>query len=170
MYLFHNIGPRWNSNYNTLDEILSLPKDAKISFDGLYKSVHRHRERLHGRDIIIFVCGDHTGGDNSFDQNNLPSFQLEHFCDWSEIMQFCIVTGAKLGWHSWSHKNLCTLTDEEVKKEVTAPIKMDWFAYPYGNVDNRVAKIVEEAGYRAAWSVTQGNGSMFQQTRRYLNW
>lgn len=171
MYLLHNIGERRNSNYNTIEEILALPNDVPISFDGLYANVHEHAMRLKGRDITIFVCGNHTGGDNSFDANcGMPNFKLEKFCDWNQIVDFCEITGAKLGWHSWTHRNLTELSDEELVKELTPPFPMKWFAYPYGNVDDRVAKMVMEMGYLDAWSVTQGNGELFQRKRRYLNW
>jgi peptidoglycan/xylan/chitin deacetylase (PgdA/CDA1 family) len=78
--------------------------------------------------------------------------------------------GFEIGYHSWSHRNLKTLSDAEVLQEVLPPFPMCRFAYPYGDVDERVATIVRNAGYQEAWSVTQGDGSQFQRKRRYLNW
>jgi hypothetical protein len=34
---------------------------------------------------------------------------------------------------------------------------MDYFAYPYGIYDNRIIQLVKEAGYKEAYSVTQGS-------------
>lgn len=41
-----------------------------------------------------------------------------------------------------------------------------YFRLP-GDVDERVEQLVKEAGFKEAWSVDQGNGSTFQQKRRY---
>lgn len=164
MILLHNIGPRVNSNYNDLREILAC--NEPLSFDGIYHNVFDHREALRGKDVTLFVMGDYMGKDNSFDKG-MP---LEFYCDWNEVVELCRVLGAKLGWHTWSHRNLCELPDAEVRKELTPPFPMKYLAYPYGNVDTRVARIAQEMGYEAAWSVTQGDNSKFQRRRRYLNW
>lgn len=171
MILLHNIGPRLNSNYNTPEEIaLTRATNEPLSFDGIYETVSENREILRGRDVTLFVCGDHSGKDNSFDAPNLPNFRLERFLTIEQVLELSRDIGARVGWHSWTHRNLCELSDEEIKKEVEPPFPMDFFAYPYGNVDERVAGIVAQAGYVDAWSVTQGNGGPFQRRRRYLNW
>ena len=119
------------------------------------------RESFHGP-VETLSCFE----DNSFDVGQKHEF----YCTWQEIKELVSITKAKLGWHTWSHRNLCTLSDEEVRREITPPFPMKYFAYPYGDVDARVARLVEEAGYEEAWSVTQGDGSRFQRRRRYLNW
>jgi peptidoglycan/xylan/chitin deacetylase (PgdA/CDA1 family) len=168
LILLHNIGPRLNSNYNTPEEILAC--DEPLSFDGVYMTVYDNRELLRGRDVTLFVCGDHAGKDNAFDAPHLPNFRLEKFCTIEQVLELASDIGATVGWHSWTHRNLCELSDAEVRAEVEQPFPMTVFAYPYGNVDARVAKIVQEAGYDDAWSVTQGNGGPFQRRRKYLNW
>lgn len=168
MILLHNIGPRLNSNYNTAEEILACKEP--LSFDGVYMTVYENREILRGRDVILFVCGSHAGKDNAFDAPHLPNFRLERFCTIEETLELARDIGARVGWHSWTHRNLCELSDEEVRRELETPFPMDLFAYPYGNVDERVARLTREAGFTEAWSVTQGDGSQFQRRRRYLNW
>lgn len=171
MYLLHNIGERRNSNYNTIDEILALDVNAPISFDGLYANVLPWARKLAGRNITIFVCGSHIGKDNSFDAGcGMPNFRVELFADWHQIIDFCRISGANLGWHSWNHTNMCNMGDEDVKFELSTPIPIKYFAYPYGNVDARVAELTKKAGYHEAWSVTQGDGTQFQRNRKYLNW
>lgn len=164
MRLLHNIGARVNSNYNEREEILSC-RDP-LSFDGVYRNVLGNADILHGKDVTLFVMGDHVGGSNAFDAGQ----PLEYLLDWNDIVYLCKHVKAKLGWHTWSHRNLCLLSDDEVKREITPPFPMKYFAYPYGNVDARVAQLVKDAGYDAAWSVCQGDGSQFQLPRRYLNW
>lgn len=172
MILLHNIGERINSNYNTLEEILAQNED--LSFDGVYTSVYKHRFRLGdwkrktGKRVILFVGGNTVGGDNSFE----PSMPREYFCDWDQLFDMSLHFGFEIGWHTWTHLNLCALPDEMVIKEITPPEGMDMasFAYPYGNCCQRVAQLVKDAGFTEAWSVREGDGSQFQKHRRYLNW
>ena len=165
MRLLHNIGHvSHNSNYNTPFQVRQCWEP--LSFDGVYLNVWAHRELLLKRDhkTVLFVMGDTVGKDNSFDS----AMPLELYCNWDQIMDLVINYNCELGWHTWKHQNLTLLRDEEVKKEVTPPIPMKHFAYPYGNVDARVAKIVQDAGFESAWSVFQGDGSQFQKNRKYL--
>lgn len=164
MILLHNIGLRHNSNYNTPDEIAA--SQGPLSFDGVYYNVYTNRHLLKDRDVTLFIMGNYIGKDNAFDRGQLP----ETFCDWKEILELKECYGVKLGWHTWTHRNLCWLTDDEVRREITPPFEMDYFAYPYGVCDARVADLVAAQGYKEAWSVTQGDGSQFQRKRRYLNW
>lgn len=162
MLLLHNIGPiKHNSNYNTIEEILAT--DEPLSFDGVYMNVYDHWEQLKGRDITLFVMGFYVGGDNSFD-TGMP---FERFCTWNEIFKMQ-EDGAKIGWHSWTHKDLTKLSDEELEREVTPPFPMELFAYPYGRFDERVIKAVKKAGFKEALGVTEGDNSQFQKLRKYL--
>lgn len=160
MILAHNIGEKINSNYNTLEEILSC--DEPISFDGIYRNVYESWEKISNKNITLFVMGDYIGKDNSFDVGQ----PLEKLCTLSEILE---MKGAKLGWHSWTHRDLTTLSDDEIRMELTAPVMFKrYFAYPYGKFNDRVVELVKEAGYQEAYSVTEGDNSQFQKLRRYL--
>lgn len=169
-WLFHNIGPRINSNYNTREEILKC--HGLITFDGIYRNVYENRDVLIGKQVILFIMGNYVGRDNSFDVGMPP----ERYCDWAELTELQQKYQCKLGWHTWSHRNLCELTDDEIRRELRLPDD-PWvpkieklLAYPYGNVDERVESIAIEMGYYEAWSVTQGNDSLFQRKRKYCNW
>ena len=164
MHLLHNIGPRHNSNYNTPEEIAA--SKGILSFDGIYKNVYDNHTVLKDREVFLFVMGCYVGKDNSFE----PEMPLEQYCTWDQIMELCHKYRCKLGWHTWTHKNLKWLSDDEIIKEITPPIPMKYLAYPYGDVDERVADLVAQAGYEEAWSVVQGDGSQFQRKRSYLNW
>lgn len=174
MKLLHNIGPRLMSNYNTPEEIASYRGD--ISFDGIYFNVFQHPQTLRAwrelnptARLIFFVQGYNIGGDNSMDAG---APKLEQMCTVEQVMDLVHRFGGELGWHSWTHPNLTLLDDDSVIREITAPpwCRTKTFAYPFGNVDERVADLVCRAGYEEAWSVTQGNGSLFQKRRSYLNW
>lgn len=164
MRLLHNIGERINSNYNTRQEILACWDP--LSFDGIYLNVYENRDILYKKDVTLFVMGNYVGKDNSFDAGQ----KLEHYCTWDEIKEMAEEMGMKIGFHSWSHPDLRLLNDDDLKKEVTPPFPMDYFAYPYGHVDDRVERAVREAGYKLAWTVNGGYGNDFRIPRRYLNW
>lgn len=169
MYLLHNIGERRNSNYNTLEEILAVPREKVLSFDGIYKNVWQNRHalepKIRGRGVVLFIMGEYVGKDNSFD----AGMPREEYCSWLELLEL-VHLGALIGWHSWTHPDLTKLSDDELQREVTPPFPMRWFAYPHGVFDERVIRAVEAAGYEEAFSVFQGDDSKYQRHRRYLNW
>jgi hypothetical protein len=165
MYLLHRIGPRHSSNWNTLDEIVAC--QGPISFDGIYEEVLWNADKLVGKDITLFFMGNYVGGNNSFDKGQPHG----RYLDWPELRYLVAKLHAKLGFHSWSHKDLTTLSTAEIRREVAPPFSMDYFAYPHGRVDARVAEIVREAGYKEAWAAgPHGDGSQFQRKRKYLGW
>lgn len=160
--LLHNIGQKINENYNTPEEIEAC--QDTLTFDGVYRNVFENRHLLRGKEVILFVTGDYVGGDNSFD----APMPLEKFCSWDEVRQIQQETGAIIGWHTWSHRDLTLLTEEEIRKELTPPFKMDFVAYPYGKFNDTVLKVVEELGYSFGFSVHQGDDTQFQKKREYL--
>lgn len=166
MYLLHRIGPRHSSNWNSLEEIRA--STGPLSFDGIYSELLFYADDLIGRDITLFVMGAYVGRDNSFDVvTELPG----QYLNWPEIRYLAKKLNAEIGYHSWSHKDLTLLSDNEIRVEIRPPFPMKKFAYPHGRVDARVAKIVEEEGYEEAFAAGPfGDGSRFQRKRRYLNW
>lgn len=152
--LAHNIGTERHSNYNTVEQIINCR--GYIGFDGIYKNVYENRKILKDKTGIFFVMGNYVGKDNTFDLPNVP--KLEQYCTWDEIIEMLTeLPGFKIGWHTWSHPDLTTLSKEEIMKEITPPFPMDSFAYPYGRYNDLVIECVKEAGYRVAFSVTQGS-------------
>ncbi len=111
--------------------------------------------------------GDYVGKDNAFDVKDNPELPLERYCDWNEIMEL-VNTGCYLGWHTWSHKDLTTLSYDEVVKEITPPFPMATLAYPYGRFNDVVIEAAKAVGFEKAYSVTAGDNSPYQITREYL--
>lgn len=163
MILLHNISDtKHNSNYNSPKEVLDATEP--LSFDGVYYNVYLYQYLLEGKDVTLFITGDYIGGNNAFDVGQ----PLERFCDWNQIMELVQIYNCKLGWHTWSHRDLTQLTDQEVMKELIAPIQVDYFAYPYGKYDDRVIDLVKAAGYKAAYSVTDTDGTEWTIPRQYI--
>ena len=162
MILLHSIGESSHPNVNTLEEI----KNAKgiLTFDGIYKSVYENRRELKDRDIILFVMGDYVGLNNDFDRGR---HYKEDYCTWKEIEEMQKM-GFTLGWHTWSHRDLTKLSDEEIEAELICPFETEHFAYPYGIFDDRVINIVKKS-YRKAYSVDKGGESDYKIKRDYVN-
>lgn len=164
--LLHNIGTENHPNYNTREEILAC--NDILTFDGVYKNVLENRELLKGKKVILFVMGNYVGKDNTFDLPNVP--KLEKYCNEFELGFLAGEIGAEIGWHTWSHPDLTTLTKEEIIKEITPPDNpYHSFAYPYGKYNELVKQCVKDAGYKRAFSVFQTDGDDFSIPRPYLN-
>lgn len=163
MKLAHNIGNYNHSNYNTREEILAC--NDTIGFDGIYKNVYENQDVLVGKSGIMFVMGDFMGGNNQFDLAHVPA--LEDYCTWEEVYELCAKYNFELGWHTWSHRDLTTLDRDEIMKEITPPFPIKYFAYPYGTFNDLVIECVREAGYKLAYSVTQGSKDLHDPDYNY---
>lgn len=161
-YCLHNIGDIKHPNYTSLDKIEDL--DC-LCFDDVYLNVYENWRHLRGKDIILFVIGEMAGYDNEWDLKNVP--RLEQHCGWYEIEKM-VNDGAKLGWHTKTHRDLTKLTDEEIIAECTPLFPMDYFAYPYGKYDDRVMAIVKSLGYKKAFAVRRGGTCEFDITRKLI--
>lgn len=164
MKLAHNIGTENHPNYNTREQILACTEP--IGFDGIYTNVYENQDVLEGKSGIFFVMGDYVGEDNSFDLDNVP--KLETYCTWKQVEEMADKYDFEIGWHTWSHPDLTTLSKEDIMKEITPPFPMRYFAMPYGTYNDLVVECVKEAGYEKAWSVTQGNANPYTLKRTYI--
>lgn len=166
MWLLHNIGvspsnaAHIRANYNTREQVDGV--EGTLTFDGIYKNVWKNRDLLKGREVILFIMGDYVGGDNRFD-SGMP---YEEYCTWDEIMDL-VMQGAKIGWHTKTHRDLTNLDEIEIEEEVKPPFPMDYFAYPYGRYDERVIKIVQKY-YKKGYSVDQTDGTEWTLLRSYV--
>ena len=166
MRLAHNIGTEVHSNYNTRRQILDCREP--IGFDGIYMNVYENRDVLVGKSGIMFVMGDYVGKDNGFDLANVP--RLEKYCGWREIHELVTDYDFELGWHTWSHPDLTTLGRDAIMREIIPPTQMRFFAYPYGRYNDLVLECVKEAGYEAAYSVTQGSTNPNEIDYKFKIW
>ena len=171
LVLAHNIGDIVHPNYHTRQQIIDCP--YPIGFDGVYKSVYDNQNVLEGKSGIFFVMGDYVGKDNSFEYpKEVPA--IEQYCTWEQIQEMCDKYDFKIGWHTWSHPDLTSITRHEMVKEIAPPFPMDCFAYPYGRYNQVVLECVQQAGFKQAWSVNQGSMNenesdyLFKQCRTYL--
>ena len=111
---------------------------------------------------LVFVVVDRIGQTNVWDENQAVRKRQLLTVDQMREMQRA---GVVFGSHSLTHPILTSRSDAELRREVGeskqklenllgAPV--DWFAYPYGDVDRRVRSAVAVAGYRAAVTTNGG--------------
>lgn len=150
--VFHRIGDEGEYT-NPIQQILDY--EGIITFDGAYKSVYEYRFELGPKNPILFVQADTVG--------------TPGVCTWEEIGELARL-GFTLGWHGRSHRKLPDLPDHAVIRELTpSGPEFKLYAYPHGNWDARVAKIVKDMGYLRAYSTTQGeDGNDYAIIREYL--
>lgn len=153
MVVFHKIGkPSEDKMTHSIEQILECDD---ISFDGAYDSVWAHREQLKGKEPILFVQGETVG--------------TEGVCTSEQIKTLANEYGFVLGWHGWSHRKLTELLDHVIIKELTAPREFSkLYAYPHGEFDERVKKIVQDMGFLRAYSTTQGDDDAYSIRREYI--
>ena len=93
---------------------------------------------------------------------NLP--RSHRPADWTTIRAW-LGKGIEIGVHSSTHRCLPTLSDAELDHEIedsrsavhrATGVCPEFFAYPYGCCDARVAARVRIAGYRAGLSLEPG--------------
>ena len=154
-----------HSNYNTRQEVLD--SEGPISFDGVYTSVWKNRDILEGRGGILFPIASVVGGDNTFDEGQ----PYAEFCTISQLWEL-MEMGFEMGFHTKTHRDLTLLTDDEVMDEIThfgglAPVYKH-FAPPYGKYDDRIIRLVKEAGYENMWVLGNGDDSQFQRRRWHI--
>lgn len=79
-----------------------------------------------------------------------------------------------IGSHGLTHRHLSKLDDGETEYELTeskrmleeiAETKIDLLAYPYGDCNEKTQELAVSCGYRAAWSVWNGENSNFSRWR-----
>lgn len=163
--LAHNIGDIPHSNYNTREQILSC--NDPIGFDGIYRNVYENQDCLINKTGIMFVMGNFLGKDNSFDLAHVP--KLEEYCTLDEVNELCDNYDFELGWHTWSHRDLTKLSEDEIMYEITPPKNMicRYFAYPYGTYNDLVIDCVKRLNYDTAFSVTQGSRNVNDPNLKY---
>lgn len=143
--------------YNALERGKSLPsKPVLITFDDGYRDVFGKAsttlKRL-GMQATEYVITDRISGPDA------------SFLTWP-LLKGLERRGIEIGSHTLTHAKLTALTDAEAMHELTASRRVlerrlghpvQWFAYPYGAVDARVAGLARRAGYVLA--VTTQSGS-----------
>ncbi len=120
-----------------------------VTFDDALATARPAIERLlaEGLPVTIFVVTERVGHTNSWEgrpQAGIPTFDL---MDWPDL-EALHARGADLAPHTRRHPRLTQLTDDALDEEIGGSVEdlrqrvgrvSRHFAYPYGDVDQRVA-------------------------------
>jgi len=113
----------------------------------------------------IFVVSGFVGKTNQWDMK--LGFTQKPLMGWNEIREIKKY-GLTIGSHTIHHPFLTKLDKNSAKKEIEVSKKqiedkiglpVEHFAYPYGDMNETIKKMVQNAGYKDACSVTPGFNS-----------
>jgi peptidoglycan/xylan/chitin deacetylase (PgdA/CDA1 family) len=101
----------------------------------------------------IFVVSDAVGGTNGWGGRDAPGIPTLPLMNWADV-QAAADTGFEIGAHSRRHPRLTTLSFAQLEDEVAGGAdriqaelgrRPDRFAYPYGDVNEAVARVARTA-------------------------
>ena len=157
----------------TADQLLDGPRRGlHVTFDDAYRSVLGALPTLRRLDLpaTIFVAtGFADAGGHPLDVPELAAAAAAQpdelaTMSWDEL-RVVAQDGAEIGSHTVSHAHLPRLSDTELDRELgEARTRVEdelgrrcrFFAYPYGEHDERVQHAVRRAGYEAAFALSAG--------------
>ncbi len=142
-----------------------MPKSIVISFDDGYVNVLRHGLEplaLNGFKAVQFLVAGLLGKCNEWD---VPLGEApEPMMDASQVRDW-LAAGHDIGSHTLTHPFLTKLPLAQAREEITASRKqledlfgrpIEHFCYPYGDWNERVRELVQNAGYRTACTTEPG--------------
>lgn len=143
------------------------PNSFVLTFDDGFRGVREHAlpvlERLRWP-MTMFLVSNLLGQDDTWTRNSNPEGRTHPLLDRDEILEMRN-RGCSFHSHTRSHPSLPTLDDAALADELagsrTALAELlgdavEFLAYPFGHVDDRVEAAARAAGYRAAFSVQPG--------------
>lgn len=151
---YHTITP--NEMMNALELGTDLPeKPIMITFDDGYLDNYTNAYPIlkkYGFTATIFIVTGFIGHD-------------PRFMTWDQIREMK-ENGFVFGSHTVNHKSLTELNTCEVKNELLMSaeemdkqlgVQEHFLAYPTGTYNLKIAKMVEDCGYRAAFTIKYGD-------------
>ena len=183
IFVYHRFGDsRYPSTNTSIKELIKEFEYLKkhhykvISLDKLITLLKEQKD-LNDKYVVITI----DDGFKSFYENGLKIFKkynypftlfiatkpiekkFKDFMNWSEVNN-CSQYGT-IAFHSHSHPHLTHLTNKEIIKDTKIGMKLfkkhlgfrpKYYAYPYGEYDDRVKKIIKSFGFDAIFNQNIG--------------
>jgi peptidoglycan/xylan/chitin deacetylase (PgdA/CDA1 family) len=153
-------------------------RSVVLTFDDGYRDLYTVVQRVLAKfDFVatVFVVTSRMGQNSDWygqkDDLGMP------LLSWAEAVELT-KSGFTFGSHTDTHPFLPQLGDEAVGRELRDSkailearlgVSVEWLAYPYNQVDERVRRLVAECGYAAACGNTQGPVDRFHTWRTECN-
>lgn len=151
-----------------LEGSLRLPDGAfLLTFDDGFKGVMDHAmpvlQQL-GWPATVFLVSDLIGSRDEWTRTSNPSGQTHPLLDAGDIRTMS-AAGFNFHSHTRSHASLPTLDDDALADQLAGSRRalqtllghdVDYIAYPFGHLDERVEAATRAAGYKAAFSTQPG--------------
>lgn len=142
-----------------------LPRRIALSFDDGFSNVHRY-----GLDplaccqfrAIEFLVADLIGKSNEWEQGQ--GEVRERLMDAAQVREW-LAAGHEIGSHTLRHPFLTQVPMAEAREEIVASKKkledmfacpVEHFCYPYGDWNEKVRDLAQEAGYQTACTTEIG--------------
>ncbi|HXN41363.1 MAG TPA: polysaccharide deacetylase family protein [Myxococcaceae bacterium] len=159
----------------------SLPERAVVlSFDDGRQCQHSVVMPLlqkYGLVAETFLITSYLGESNETRVVKNEAERSQAYLIWPEVREMAASGAFVIEAHSWSHvaeRNLSPGRQEheiidsrlELRRKTGLPI--NFFAYPFGSFGHHTLMTVDRAGFRGAMSVSKGDDSRFQMTRKSM--
>jgi peptidoglycan/xylan/chitin deacetylase (PgdA/CDA1 family) len=141
--------------------------DFVLTFDDGFRDVRLHAlpvlERMRWP-FTVFLVSSLVGAQDVWTRDSNPDGTTYPLLSAAEILDMKH-RGASFQSHSCSHRSLPALDDDELALELADSraalqqllgLPVDYLAYPFGQLDERVVVATRHAGYRAAFSTQPG--------------
>lgn len=138
-----------------------------LTFDDGFQGVREHAlpvlEKL-GWPFTVFLVSDLLGGEDDWTRSTNPGGATYPLLTAEEVLDMR-KRGVSFHSHTRSHASLPTLDDAALADQLGGSRAalasllgqdVDFIAYPFGHLDDRVEAATRAAGYRAAFSVQPG--------------
>ena len=170
-----------NGRFNDISDatpINNKKRYAAITFDDGSKSVYSGGFKVmrnNGVNATVFMVSGLAGGFNDWDiENGENKDEMLNLSELKELAEY----GIEIGAHTVTHPHLTKITIEKAfveisnskkKLEELLGIKINFFAYPYGDYNDDVKSLVIKAGFEGACITKTGivkNGADFFALKR----
>jgi peptidoglycan/xylan/chitin deacetylase (PgdA/CDA1 family) len=165
------LGGLMRKNFQTISISEAIQAETKIgkrfviSFDDGYQatlSCGAQSMRERGFTAIQFLVADRLGQRNKWDST--LDTTMERLMDRTEVREW-LSLGFEIGAHTLTHPRLPAIPRPEAKNEIAGSKKkledlfgvpVKHFAYPYGDYNDAIVDLVQEAGFETACTCDPG--------------